>query len=103
MVGRDIIRDCVNGHRYKVHEEDVKDGIVCPECGGYSWDTGYASKMWRTGETLPVYKNNKQKSIQDKAKEHVKKLLLDYDVIYIDYSATDDDYTIKLEKLDNQK
>jgi hypothetical protein len=50
-----------------------------------------------------MVKDDKRKSIQDKAKEHVKTLLLDYDVIYIDYSATDDDYTIKLEKLDNQK
>ncbi|SNZ14564.1 hypothetical protein SAMN05421503_2486 [Terribacillus aidingensis] len=36
--------------------------------------------------------------IQKAAKERVNEIMKDYDVAYIDYSAFDDEYVIRLEK-----
>ncbi|WP_226677218.1 hypothetical protein [Mesobacillus jeotgali] len=39
-----------------------------------------------------------KEEIQNAAKEKVKQLLEEYDVGYIDYNVSDDEYTIRIEK-----
>jgi len=96
----DYLYECL----YCQHQEIVKasdprkDGRSCSKCGKHTTLLWYRPSAI-TFDEMHEYPNKLlQSSVQKKAKENIKKILLDYDINSIDYNAKDDEYVIYLDR-----